>query len=75
MGLADLLMADPYKECYDASINKKTDDAGLNDWLELQEQVNVHDRQMKELVVGHVEDLQLSVQSEASNGMWDLQEM
>ncbi len=36
------LMADPYKGFYDTSSSKKTDDAGLNDWLELQEQSNVH---------------------------------
>ncbi len=54
-------MADPYKGFYDASFEKKTDDAGLNDWLELQEQANVHDRQMKELVASHVEDLQHSL--------------
>jgi hypothetical protein len=35
MGPEDLIMADPYKEFYDASRDKKTDDAGLNDWLEL----------------------------------------
>jgi hypothetical protein len=50
------------------------DDAGLNDWLELQKQVNMHDGQMKELVASHVEDLQRSVQAEASHGTWDPQE-
>jgi hypothetical protein len=71
MGPADLLMADPYKEFYDASSNKKMDDTGLNDWLELQEQACMHDRQMKDLVVSHVEVLQQFVQAETSNGAWD----
>jgi hypothetical protein len=75
MGQDDSLIADPYKECCDVSNNKKTDDAGLNDWLELQEQAKVHNRQMKELVASHVEDLQQSVQAEASNGKWGPHEM
>jgi hypothetical protein len=48
MGQEDTLIADPYEELCDMS-NKKTDDADLNDWLELQEQAKAHNRQMKEL--------------------------
>jgi hypothetical protein len=55
--------------------NKKTDDTGPNDWLELQEQANTHDRQIKELAVSHVEDPQWPVQAEASNGKWSPQEL
>jgi hypothetical protein len=62
------LMGDPYKEFCLVSNNKKMDDAGLNDLLELQEQAKVQGRQMKALVASHVEDLQRSVQAEASNG-------
>jgi hypothetical protein len=74
IGQEDPLMADPYKELCDMS-NKKTDDAGLNDWLELQEQANVHNRQMKELAASHVENQQWSIQTEDSNGKWGPQEM
>ena len=35
----------------------------------------MHDRQMKDLVVSHVEDLQQYVQAETSNGAWDPQEL
>ncbi len=56
-----LLKADPCKEDHVMSNNKKTDDAGLDNWLELQEQANKHDRQMKELVTSHKEDQQRSV--------------
>jgi hypothetical protein len=75
MGQEDLFMADLYEGFYDMSSNKKTEDAGLNDLLELQEQANLHDRQMIELVASHVEDLQWSVQTEASNGAWGPQEL
>jgi hypothetical protein len=75
MGLADLLMADPCKGFYAMSSDKKINDAGLNDWLELQDQASMHDRQMKALVVSHVEDQQRSIQAEASNGAWDPQEL
>jgi hypothetical protein len=61
MGHENPLMADPYEGFYEASSNKKSDDACLNDWLELQEQAKMHDRQMKELVASHVEDPQRSV--------------
>jgi hypothetical protein len=67
-------LAGPYKEVCEVSNIKKTDNAGLNDWLELQEQAKAHNRQIKELVASHVEDLQQSVQAEASNDMWDPQE-
>jgi hypothetical protein len=50
------------------SNGKKTDDAGLDNWFEPQEQANKHDRQMKELVTSHVEDQQRSVQAEADKG-------
>ncbi len=48
--------------------NKKPDDAGLDGWLELQEQAIKHDRQMKELLTSQVEDQQRSVQSETNKG-------
>ncbi len=56
MGPEDPLTADPYpyKEFCDV-LNEKTDDADLNDWLELQEQAKVHNRQTKELVASHME--------------------
>jgi hypothetical protein len=44
------LKAVPCKEDHVTSNNKKTDKAGLDNWLELQEQANKHDEQMKELV-------------------------
>ncbi len=56
MGLADLLMADPYKGFYAISSDKKTDDAGQNDWLELQDQATKHDKLMRQLAVNHMED-------------------
>jgi hypothetical protein len=36
--------------------NKKINDVGKNNWLELQDQAKLHDNQMKELVASHVED-------------------
>ncbi len=46
MGQQGPLMADPCKEEHVMSNNKKANDAGKKDWLELQEQANVHDRQI-----------------------------
>ena len=57
------------------SNNKKTDDAGLDNWLELQEQANKHNRQRKELLTSHMEDQQSSVQAETNEGRWDPQEL
>jgi hypothetical protein len=58
------------------SCDKKTDDMGLNDWLELQEQAIRHCRLMKQLVINHAEDQQLSVQAGgANNDVWDPQEL
>ncbi len=50
------LKADPCEDDHVMSNDKKTDDACLDDWLELQEQANKHDRQIKELVTSHMED-------------------
>jgi hypothetical protein len=69
------LKADPYKEVFATSNNKKTDDAGLNDFLKLQEKVSKHDRQINELMTSHLEDQQRSVQAETKEGKWDPQEM
>jgi hypothetical protein len=55
MGQEDPLIAYPCKELCDVS-NEIKDDAGLSDWLELQEQAKTHHRQMKELAASHVED-------------------
>jgi hypothetical protein len=67
MGHEDPLLADPYKELHDVS-NKKVDNAGLNDWIELHEQAKTHHGQMKELAASYVDDQQRSVQAEANNG-------
>ncbi len=69
------LQADPCKEDNATSNDKKTDDAGCDDWLELQEQAIKHDRQMKELLTSHVEDQLKSVQAETDKGKWDPQEL
>jgi hypothetical protein len=56
MGQEDPLMADTCSEAQMTSNNKKINDVGKNDWLELQDQAKLHDNQMKELVASHVED-------------------
>ncbi len=70
MGQENALMADPYKGFCDVTNKKMDNDAGLNEWLELQEQAKAHDRLVKELVASPVEDQQRSIQAEASNGKW-----
>ncbi len=57
------------------SNDKKANDVGQNNWLELQEPANMHDRQMKELMTSHVEDQQKSVQAKTNAGKWDLLEL
>jgi hypothetical protein len=74
MGQEDPLIADPYKELRDMS-HKKTDNADLSDWLELQEKTKTHNRLMKELAAGHMEDQHRSVKAEANDGKWGPQEM
>ncbi len=74
MGHKDPPIADPYKELFDVS-NKKTDKADLSEWLELQAQAKTHNRWMKKLATGHVEDQQQSVQAEANDSKWSAQEM
>jgi hypothetical protein len=69
------LKADPCKEDHVMSNDKKTDDAGLDNWLELQKQASKQDRQMKELVTSHVEDQLRSIQTEADRGKWYPQEL
>jgi hypothetical protein len=69
------LMADPCAEEQMTLNNKKINDVGKNDWLELQDQAKLHDKQMKELVTSHVDDQQRSVQAETDAGKWDLPEM
>jgi hypothetical protein len=49
-------MADPCTEEQMTLNNEKTNDVGKNNWLELQDQVKLHDKQMKELITSHVED-------------------
>jgi hypothetical protein len=51
------------------------DDAGLNDWIELPKQAIEHDRQMKQLVVNHMEDQWRPVRAVASNDTRDPQEL
>jgi hypothetical protein len=53
------------------SNNEKINDVSKNNWLELQDQANLHDKQMKQLVTSHVEDQQRSAQAETSAGKWD----
>jgi hypothetical protein len=69
------LMADPRSEEQMTSNNKKINDIGKNDWLELQDQEKLHDNQMKELLASHVEDQQSSVQAKTNAGKWDPPEM
>jgi hypothetical protein len=68
MGQEGPLMADPCTEEQMTLINEKINDIGKNDWLELQDQAKLHDKQMKELVTSHVEDQQRSVQAETNAG-------
>jgi hypothetical protein len=69
------LIADPYAEEQMTSNNKKINDLGKIDWLELQDQAKLHDNWMKNLVASHVEDQQRSVQVETNAGKWDPPEM
>jgi hypothetical protein len=62
MGKEGPLMADPCAEEQMKLNDKNMNDVGQNDWLELQDQAKLHDRQMKELMASHVEDQQRSVQ-------------
>ncbi len=71
MGQEGPLMADPCAEEQMTSNSKNMNDAGQNDWLELQDQAKLHGRQIKELVASHVEDQQRSVQAETNAGKWD----
>ncbi len=65
------LMADPCAEEQMTLNNKKINDIGKIDWLELQDQAKLHDNQMKELVTSHMEGQQRSVQAETNTGKWD----
>jgi hypothetical protein len=67
-------MADSCSEEQMTSNSKIINDVGKKDWLELQDQAKLHDKQMKELVTSHVEDQQKSVQAE-TNAEWDPPEM
>jgi hypothetical protein len=58
------LMADPCSEEQMMSKYEKINDAGMKNWLELQEQAKVHDNQMKELITSHKEDQQSSFPAE-----------
>ena len=69
------LMADPCIEEQMTSNNKNMNFVSQNNWLELQDQVNLHDRQMKELMASHVEDQHRSIQAETDAGKWDPPEM
>ncbi len=68
-------MADPCTEEQMTSNNMKINDVSKNNWLDLQDQAKLHDKQMKELVNSHVEDLQRSVQAETDAGKWNPPEM
>jgi hypothetical protein len=68
-------MADSCAEEQMTLNNKKINDVGKNDWLELQDQEKLHDNQMKELVASHLENQQRSVQAETDTGKWDPPEM
>ncbi len=68
-------MADPCSKEQMMSNNKKINDVGKNDGLELQDQAKLHDNQMKKLVASHVENHQRFVQLETNNGQWDPPEM
>ncbi len=69
------LMADPCAEEQMISNNKKINDVGKSNWLELQDQAKLHDNQMKEHMTSHMEDQQRSVQVETNTGKWDPPEM
>jgi hypothetical protein len=56
MGQEGPLMADPCTEEQMTSNNENMNDVGQNNWLELQDQAKLHDRQMNELVASHVKD-------------------
>ncbi len=68
MGQEGPLMADPCAEEQMTANNEKINDVGKNDWLELQDQAKLNNKQMKELVSSHVEDQQRSVQAETNAG-------
>ncbi len=69
------LMADPCLEEQMTLNNKKINDVGKNNRLELQDQAKLHDNRMKELMASHMEDQQRSVQVETNTGKWDPPEM
>jgi hypothetical protein len=75
MGQEGPLMTDPCADKQMMLNNKKINGVGKNDWLELQDQAKLHDKQIKELVTSHVEDQQRSVQVETNAGKWDPPEM
>jgi hypothetical protein len=75
MGQEGPLMADPCSDEQMMSNNKKINDLGKNDWLELQDQANLHDNRTKELMASHVEDQQRSVQAKTNAGKWVPTEM
>jgi hypothetical protein len=77
MGQEGPLMADPCAEEQEQmTFNKENmNDVGQNDWLELEDQAKLHDRQMKELVASHMEDQQRSVQVKTNAGKWDPPDM
>ncbi len=75
MGQEGSLMADPCAEEQMMLNNKKINDVGKNDWLELKDQAKLHDKQMKELVISHAENQQRSVQADTDAGKWNPPEM
>ncbi len=75
MGREDPLMADPCTEEQMTSNNEKIDCISKNNWLELQHQAKLHDKQMKEFITSHVKDQQRSVQAETNAGKWDQPEI
>jgi hypothetical protein len=74
MGQEDPFMADPCSEEQMMLNNKKINDVGKNNWLELQDQEKFHDNWIK-LVASHMEDQQRSVKVETNAGKWDPPEM
>jgi hypothetical protein len=56
VGQESPLMADPCSEEQMTSNNENINDLGTKNWLELQDQAELHDNRMKELVASHVED-------------------
>ncbi len=68
-------MADPCVEEQMTLNNMNMNDVGQNNWLELQDQAKMHDIQMKELVVSHVENQQRSIQVETNAGKQDPPDM